>query len=437
MAEGKDNRAQLAELTSARWERIRKLRPELAGVQPASGPEGSRVSDAPAYFYRRDTLLAAREATGPVSEALKRQGIEFEPEQGDERSGVLGFRLRMPGADTVDVPRVLAEVRAELGPDRAQLVSPDHLFFPAPWNTLGPGGEPELPPGRTFTAADPSAGRGVKVSIIDTGLLERPRPPQLQHDLILGANAIENQDYDGNGYIDPVAGHGTFIAGIIRQIAPGVELEIEQMIDQAGLISERDLADRLHAALDRGPQIINLSLGGYTDLQQEPLALRSVWERVETQDPPVVVVAAAGNCGSDEPFYPAATALALGVGALGVDGQRAWFSNYGDWVDVWAPGEDLQSVYAIGDYLMQHPPQWQSWLGPLRSPLERIGGGIGRLVRPVRHFKGIARWSGTSFATPVVVGTIAALMSQQHITAPEARKLVAAKALNVIDLARP
>jgi subtilisin family serine protease len=277
---------------------------------------------------------------------------------------------------------------------------------------------------------------GVRVAIIDTGLLARPLPPSLQHDISLGPNAIEDPDFDKDSYIDPVAGHGTFIAGIIRDLAPAAELTIEQMIDQAGVISELDLADRLMSALAKRPHLINLSLGGYTDLNHEPLALRTVWSEIQSQEPPIVVVAAAGNSASNVPFWPAASAFAVGVGAQGVDGTQAWFSNFGEWVDAWAPGEDLQGAYAAGDYLLHITPRWRRFVPPtpMRGVLRRFTGNLSRTMLPVRHFEGVARWSGTSFATPVVVGVIAALMSEQHLTAPEARDRVLAQPMNVLEL---
>jgi subtilisin family serine protease len=120
-----------------------------------------------------------------------------------------------------------------------------------------------------------------------------------------------------------------------------------------------------------------------------------------------ICIAAAGNSGQRRFNWPGAFRDVLAVGALAADGQsRASFSNYGGWVDVYAPGRNLVNAYATGSYRCHIRPYRGHW----------------------REFYGMAQWSGTSFSTPVVTGMIAARMSRTGKNARQAADALLAQA---------
>jgi len=87
-----------------------------------------------------------------------------------------------------------------------------------------------------------------------------------------------------------------------------------------------------------------MSLGNYASADFLHEAIKYAYER------DVVLVAATGNDNTNRPGYPAAYPEVFAVGATTSDKQRAAFSNYGDYVDVVAPGDSIASTYIGGQY---------------------------------------------------------------------------------------
>jgi subtilisin family serine protease len=183
-----------------------------------------------------------------------------------------------------------------------------------------------------------------------------------------------------------LAGHGTFIAGLVRLVAPDLVISPYAVLDPDGIGNDVDIARALLAVGSRpmSVPVISMSLGCYTYDDAPPPALQHVLDRLPRT---TVVVASAGNDGHTRPFFPAAVNRVVAVAAfddpLGVVRPAAW-SNYGSWVDVCALGVDLLSTYVVGTYEVK-PGQVESFDGPDPS----------------------ARWSGTSFASPLVAAEIA------------------------------
>jgi subtilisin family serine protease len=342
-------------------------------------------------WYRPGELLVA-----PADLDTVQPLIEAHDGQLDEVDLDAGFALfRVPG----DVPGLVSELR-EQAPGAA--VGPHHLLFGAPKWRGSPGRPPAVAPTLDLdTSGD--EGAEIVIAVIDTGITEQAVSiPWISAHVQFSAADLDPMDRDGDGTLDDQAGHGTFIAGIIAQVAPGATVLARRAIDSFGVSDELTVARAVRACIAEGAHIINLSLGGYTHDDAGSFVLDAACAGT-------VVVAAAGNDGTDRPFYPGASENVIAVGALSARSRRAAFSNYGDWVDACADGDLVHSIFVTGHE-------------------ETDGDGDGQ---PDDFVEPFAYWSGTSFAAPQVSATIAALASTQGITVTEAAGLVLARTSTV------
>jgi hypothetical protein len=259
-----------------------------------------------------------------------------------------------------------------------------------------------------------NGGAGVLVYMADTGLLQDAAThPWLAYGVQM-LNPVEDVDPLGPGsppQIPACAGHGTFGAGVLRCMAPAAEIIMHRALLYGGSEVESDLVRRLESALSLGADIFHLTMACLSRNDQ-PLIGFEAWLRL-LRRVDAICLAPAGNCGFDRPEFPAAFPGVIGVGALGGDWRgRATFSNFGPWVDVYAPGRDLVNAFATGTY--------ECYVYPYAAPPGEPPN--------VRNFYGMAKWSGTSFSTPIVSGLIAARMSRTGETARQAAAAVLAEA---------
>jgi type VII secretion-associated serine protease mycosin len=225
----------------------------------------------------------------------------------------------------------------------------DTLPGVAPTSKAVPYEDQLYDPGRLAPLA---TGAGIRVAVIDSGV--DATHPQLRDHVLRGRDELH---HDATGRQDCV-GHGTAVAGIIaaqpepgvgmRGLAPGVQIlpirvSEQEKIDgkaQGDGGSPATFAQAITWAADPDggdAQVINLSLVMIVDDAAVRTAVAGAIARG------VVVVAAAGNDateGNARP-YPASYPGVIGVGAIGPDGQRASFSQHGDYVDIMAAGTQL------------------------------------------------------------------------------------------------
>ena len=192
------------------------------------------------------------------------------------------------------------------------------------------------------------------------------------------AGAIDDEDEfddDKSGTLDFEAGHGTFITGIIQQLCPDADVHIAGVLSSFG---DGDVANVIGAfelaVATAGPfDLVVMSLGGYMS-DDDGALFNAALQRLIGDG---LGISAAGNQSTSRPYFPAALPDIVGVGGLG-QADKAWFTNFGGWVDACAPAIDVVSTFFVGPN------------DDLDEP-----------------FTGWARWSGTSFAAPKVAGVIA------------------------------
>lgn len=342
------------------------------------------------HFCRPDELLVADRAVRDLAAGLKELGAQ--PSDDDDGPSVGVTRYRLPAGS--DVHEAVLALRKQAG---GRAVAPNAVLFGTPKLRGCPGRPPA--PAAGLDLVDGKEGSGVLIAVVDTGQAEA----SLSLDWVRDHVSVDPRDIDlldtapGDDVLDLEAGHGTFISGIVAQVAPGAKVLALKALDPAGMTDDLTASRRVREAVQAGADIINLSFGGYTHSDEGLLGLSSVLDELCSAKGPVVV-AAAGNDAVDRPFHPAAHVGVIAVAALGTRKRRAAFSNFGPWVDACAEGDRLLSTYVTGT-----------------ASTDSDGDG-----RDDEFVEPVALWSGTSFAAPQVAAAIARRMTSHGESAGEA-----------------
>lgn len=214
-------------------------------------------------------------------------------------------------------------------------------------------------------------------------------------------------DDNRNDLLDFEAGHGTFISGIIRQICPDAEIYTAGVLSSFGDGPVFGVLKTLKHVIDaiEPVDVVVMSFGA-SFANDDPGVFAS---RLTALLGNAVGVAAAGNQQTCRPYFPAGMSNVIAVGGLAADG-KAWFTNFGGWVDACAPAIDVVSTF-------------------FNTVTELIDG------KEFRTFEKWARWSGTSFSAPKVAALIAQEMYLNKITAREAwKRMISHKHFRYPDL---
>lgn len=192
-----------------------------------------------------------------------------------------------------------------------------------------------------------TTGHRVTVGVIDTGV--DFNHPDLRHSLLKGINLLNRNKppHDDNG-------HGTHIAGTIAAanqlggmigVAPRALIAPVKAFDHNGSAFVSDIILGIDWCVRNGVDVINMSFG----MKSRSKALLGAVTNAYNSG--VIIVASSGNDGKLRTIdYPARYPQTISVGATNKLRRIAPFSNRGVYVDVYAPGDKITSLWPRGQY---------------------------------------------------------------------------------------
>jgi type VII secretion-associated serine protease mycosin len=314
------------------------------------------VAARPALAQTPDTA-ASGAATGETPQVIL---MQFAPDTSEAqrmaRIAALGGEMLgwMPQIQVAEVriPPAVAQVAAA---GATALAAPEVTFVEADLPVVGVDlpndpafGTPATAYGYTRIEA-PAAwqittgGAQVIIAVLDSGV--KLDHPELAAQLVSGYDFV---NHDASP--DDDSGHGTHVAGVIGAaidndqglagVCPGCRIMPVKVLNADNLGTWGNLARGVLFATDNGARIINLSLGSVYTSQTLGAAIDYARQHG------VLIVAAAGNTGRQQPFYPAALEGVIAVSATNAQDEWWPFSSYGDFVDLAAPGDLIYSTFA-------------------------------------------------------------------------------------------
>ena len=279
---------------------------------------------------------------GKGAEAIEKLGAQVL----EKLSKIDVSRLNLPKGLNVD--KAMARLKKL---PFVEFAEPNYYFKPT-WSTSDPRYKDQWGLTRIGTPAAWGIETGkadVIIAIVDTGV--DMDHPDLRDKLVPGYDYV---DMDSDP--DDVGGHGTHCAGIaaastnngkgVAGICANCSVMPLRVLGPSGGLAS-DVAKGIVWAADHGAQVISMSLGGMFPSSTQRDAIEYAWDKG------AILIAASGNSGVDSPHYPAYHSTCVAVGSTEGDDTRSYFSNYGGWVDVAAPGSYIISAVPGGGYEMK------------------------------------------------------------------------------------
>lgn len=329
-----------------------------------------------------------------------------------KNSDVLQRTFLLEFADHANVMSIIMELRATHSVEYAERVpldkttlTPNDPSYSSQWHLA------------TINAAGAwnyfSTGSNIKIAIVDDAV-ERTHP-DISPNLWVNPGEIANNniDDDGNGYIDDINGydvgsndnnpnppsssyaHGTHVTGCASPATNnatgvagiGFSCKIMAVKSTTSSSSITNGYDGIVYAVASGADVINMSWGG----TGSSTTAQNIITWASNQG--VVLVAAAGNNNTNTMFYPAGYTECIAVAATASGDAKASFSNYGTWVDISAPGNNIYATYYGATY---------------------------------------SNLSGTSMASPIVAGLAGLMLSlNPSLTPADIRNCITSTAANI------
>ena len=265
------------------------------------------------------------------------------------------------------------------------------------------GGGINLEPAWDITTGDPN----VIIAVLDTGAAYETYKNFVQAPDLANTRFIPGYDFVNNDdHPNDDDGHGTHVTGTIAQstndglgtagIAHNCSIMLVKVLNRRAEAPYTTIADGVYFAADNGADVINMSLGGPFDSDTLRDAVAYAYNKG------VTIICSAGNDGAGcPPSYPAAyDAYCIAVGATRYDQTRASYSTTGNFVDLAAPGGQIDiTIDQNGDGYVDGILQQTFGLSP----------------------KDLGYWfyEGTSMAAPHVTA-VAALLLSIGVTGPDA-----------------
>lgn len=316
-----------------------------------AAPQGSHVAGQILVKFRDDRAAAG---------VLRQHGLSDGPGVGSTGARLInvpaGRELQLisalsrnPAVEYAEPDEVVTATTDDPFFDRQYALQNDGLSFKSTGGTVTVTGGDAGDDVDAVEAWAVTRGGGTRVAIIDSGVaIDHEDISQtvvaranFSDTIIREGNPDDNEKYDKYG-------HGTHVAGIVAAehntvgvagVCPECTILDAKVLNDTGSGSTSRIVDGIDWAVDNGAKVINMSLGQRVSNRTLEAAVNNAWNAG------VVIVAAAGNGGTQAKVYPGAYANVIAVAATDNKDNKASFSTYGKWVDVAAPGVNVYSTF--------------------------------------------------------------------------------------------